>query len=246
MTDAFDVPMSHTDESAARLSRRTLLRRSLLAGAGACFGAWLTACAASDDDSAPAPPSSPSPTTATTAAATGAGSRTLLAYFSRPGENYYYGDRIDLAVGNTQVLAELMAGMVTVDVYRIEAAEPYADSYDDTVARNVREQDADARPAIAGVLPSLDTYDTLLLGSPIWNVRPPMIMHTFLEAVDTSGKRLFPFVTYAVSGLGNTVRDYTALAPDATIGEGLAVLGETVADAGPEAEAWLRQIGVLP
>ena len=30
---------------------------------------------------------------------------TLLAYFSKAGENYYYGDRIDLTVGNTQVVA---------------------------------------------------------------------------------------------------------------------------------------------
>ena len=27
----------------------------------------------------------------------------LLAYFSRPGENYYYGGRIDLKIGNTEV-----------------------------------------------------------------------------------------------------------------------------------------------
>ena len=72
-----------------------------------------------------------------------------------------------------------------------------------------------------------------------------MIMRTFLEAVDLTGKRLFPFVTYAVSGLGNTVRDYTAVAPGLAIGEGLAVLGETVRQARPEAEAWLRQVGLL-
>ena len=31
--------------------------------------------------------------------------RTLLAYFSRAGENYYYGGRRDLEVGNTELLA---------------------------------------------------------------------------------------------------------------------------------------------
>jgi hypothetical protein len=31
--------------------------------------------------------------------------RILLAYFSRPGENYYYGGRRNLEVGNTEVLA---------------------------------------------------------------------------------------------------------------------------------------------
>ena len=68
------------------------------------------------------------------------------------------------------------------DVHRIEAADPYPDGYDATVARNVREQDGDARPAIAGPLPSIDDYDTVLLASPIWNVRAPMIMTTFTES----------------------------------------------------------------
>jgi hypothetical protein len=34
---------------------------------------------------------------------TQAGNTVLLAYFSRAGENYYNGDRIDLEVGNTEV-----------------------------------------------------------------------------------------------------------------------------------------------
>ena len=58
-----------------------------------------------------------------------------------------------------------------MSVERIEAAEPYSADYDDTVARNVREQDADARPRIANPLPDLARYDVVLLGSPTWNVR---------------------------------------------------------------------------
>jgi hypothetical protein len=57
----------------------------------------------------------------------------LLAYFSRAGENYYYGGRTVLEVGNTAVVAELISSMVAVDVFRIEAADPYPDSYQATV-----------------------------------------------------------------------------------------------------------------
>ena len=74
----------------------------------------------------------------------------LLAYFSRAGENYYYGGRIDLEVGNTEVVANMIASTITADVYRIEAADPYPESYEATVERNKREQDDEARPAIAG------------------------------------------------------------------------------------------------
>ena len=118
-------------------------------------------------------------------------------------------------------------------------------SYQETVDRNVREQNAEARPEIAGQLPNIETYDTVLLGSPIWNVRPPMIMRTFVEAFDWTGKTILPFVTYAVSGLGSTVDDYTRLCPGATINEGLAVRGEEVRDARADVDAWLRNVGLL-
>ena len=99
--------------------------------------------------------------------------------------------------------------------------------------------------AIANPLASIEDYDTVLLGSPIWNVRTPMIMSTFVEGFDFAGKAVFPFVTFAVSGLGTTMRDYAASCPGATLGEGLAVRGEEVADAAPSVEAWLRRIGLL-
>ncbi|MCC6628874.1 MAG: hypothetical protein IT340_15905 [Chloroflexi bacterium] len=173
------------------------------------------------------------------------GRKVLLAYFSRAGENYYYGGRTQLAVGNTEVVAGMIARLIGCDVHRIEAAEPYPDDYAETVARNVREQNADARPAIANPLASIAGYDTVLLGSPIWNVRPPLIMATFTGRFDFAGKTVFPFTTHAMSGLGTAARDYAAWCPGATIGEGLAVRGEEVAASGTAVEAWLRRIGLL-
>ena len=63
------------------------------------------------------------------------------------------------------------------------------------MARNVREQQRDARPAIANPLPSIDAYDTVLMASPIWNVRPPMIMLTFAERYDFTGVTVLPVAT---------------------------------------------------
>ena len=169
----------------------------------------------------------------------------LLAYFSRAGENYYYGGRRSLEVGNTEVLARMIQRLIGCDVHRIDAADPYSDDYEETVRRNVQEQQADARPGIANPLPPLHGYDTILLASPIWNVRAPMIMTTFAEALDVTGKTVHPVVTYAVSGLGTTARDYAASCRGATIGEGLAVRGEEVAEARPTVETWLRRNQLL-
>lgn len=172
-------------------------------------------------------------------------SRVLLAYFSRAGENYYYGERTYLDVGNTEVLAGMIGQLIGCDVHRIEPADPYSENYLETVDRNVREQEANARPAILNALTSINSYDIVLLGSPIWNVRAPMIMTTFVEGFDFTGKTIFPFTTHAGSGLGTTVRDYTASCPGAIIGAGLAVRGEEVRDAGADVEAWLRSIDLL-
>ncbi|MFI1978870.1 flavodoxin [Streptomyces wedmorensis] len=170
--------------------------------------------------------------------------RVLLAYFSRPGENYHYGGRTDLKVGNTEVLAEKITRRIACGTYRIQAAAPYPHGYDATVKRNVSEQETDARPAIDGRLPSLDDYDTILLASPVWNVRAPMILTTFTEALDFRGKTVHPVTTHAMSGLGTAERDYAASCIGATIGEGLAVRGEEVEKADSEIQAWLRRIGL--
>ncbi|WP_220032937.1 flavodoxin [Curtobacterium sp. MCPF17_003] len=177
---------------------------------------------------------------------TDANTRVLLAYFSRPGENFWNGGRRTLETGNTEVLAGLIQDRIDCDVFRIEAADPYSDRYDPTVRRNADEQNRDARPEIANTLPDLADYDTVLLGSPIWNVQPPMIMATFAEAVDLTGKDLRPFVTYAVSGLGNTRSFYRDLNTGARLGAGLAVRGEDVRDAGTgnDVDRWLQAAGL--
>jgi flavodoxin len=221
----------------APLNRRGFLRSVLIGGAGTSRLA-LAVCTGSEDTTTRPPTRTPEQETApmTSTSATG----TLLAYFSRPGENYWYGDRRDLEIGNTEVLARMIAERTGCNVYRVDAADPYPDSYDDTVARNVREQDDDARPAIANPLPDFGCYDTVILASPIWNVRPPMIMSTLLEAIPLGGKAV-PVTTHAMSGLGRAPEVYAQLAPDATIGEGFAVKGEGVADAGTAIDRWLQR-----
>ena len=140
----------------------------------------------------------------------------------------------------------MITGLIDAEVYRIEAAEPYSSEYDATVQRNQQEIQDDARPAIANPLPSLDNYDVVLLGSPVWAMQEPMIMRTFVEAENgLAGVTAYPFVTYAVSGMGSVAANYERLYPDATWGEGLAVQGEEAQDAGGDVEAWLEQIGLL-
>lgn len=228
------------------IGRRAVLRSAFAGMAGALVATGTSSCATGVSNSTmPFQDTTGSPSAQSTSVPGESGGRVLLAYFSRAGENYYYGGRQDLDVGNTEVLAGMISALITCDVHRIEAAEPYSDGYDATVKRNAREQDAGTRPAMAAPLPSIEQYDTVLLASGIWNVRAPMIMTTFAESYDFTGKTIHPVTTFAMSGLGATGRDYANSCPGAVIGDGLAVRGEEVRDAGPDVESWLRRTGLL-
>ncbi|WP_043497299.1 flavodoxin [Georgenia sp. SUBG003] len=216
------------------LERRTVLRGAVAFG----LGAATTAMASCARGSAPQPGTGNSETSTDRPATT-----VLLAYFSRPGENYWYGDRKDLEVGNSKVIAEMVAAQVDADIFEIEPEQPYPHNYAATVERNRQEQDADARPKIAGNLPDLGRYRSIILGCPVWNTRAPMIIRTFLDGADLSGKTIHPFVTYALGG-GRVFADYAELYRGATVAEGLAVQGEEATDAGKVVTQWLTESGL--
>jgi flavodoxin len=169
----------------------------------------------------------------------------LLVFFSRAGENYFNGGRKDLAVGNTEVVAGMIRDALHCDVFQIKPVDPYAHSYDATVQRNLREQNEKARPKIVNLPKSLAAYRTILIGSPIWNVRAPRIMLTFVERYDFTGKTIYPFTTYAMSGLGDVADEYGAACRGAKVGEALAIRGEEAAGSRSQVGRWLRRSGLI-
>lgn len=111
----------------------------------------------------------------------------LVAYFS--------------AQGNTKAVAERIAELTGADIYRIEAADPYAaDPYDDS-ERIQNEAYNDLRPAVANP-PSqewINQYNRIYVGSPCWWHQPAMVVCTFLETYDLSNHVIIPFFTYGAT-----------------------------------------------
>jgi len=70
-------------------------------------------------------------------------------------------------------------------------------------------------------------------------------MLAFAERYDFTGKTVYPFTTYAMSGLGHAVEEYTGACEGATIGEALAVRGEEAENSRSAVEGWLRRIELL-
>lgn len=64
--------------------------------------------------------------------------------------------------------------------------------------------DPSARPEIANAVQDMDSYDTVIIGFPIWWGVAPRIIETFLESYDFSGKTIVPFCTSGGSGVGRS------------------------------------------
>ena len=130
-------------------------------------------------------------------------SDTLVIYFSR--------------TGNTEKIAQYLIELTGADSYVIEAAVPYTDAdikyQDDNCRANKEQNDKTVRPEIANPIVSIDSYDTIFLGYPIWWGQEPRIIDSFLESYDFSDKTLIPFCTSGSSGIGTSEKNIKGLVP---------------------------------
>ena len=69
---------------------------------------------------------------------------------------------------------------------------------------SVEMNDPSARPEIASTVADMASYDTVIIGFPIWWGIAPRIIETFLESYDFSGKTIIPFCTSGGSGVGRS------------------------------------------
>jgi len=171
-------------------------------------------------------------------------SKRLIAYFSRPGNNYVGGRIVNLPVGNTEVVAKTIREMTAGDLFRIEAVKPYPEDYTETTEVARQELRTNARPELTGRLDNVASYDIIFLGYPNWWGTMPMPVFTFLEAHDLSGKTIVPFCTHEGSGLGRSVAEIRKTCPRSTVLDGLAIRGGDVHRAQDEVSAWLHEIGM--
>ncbi len=75
----------------------------------------------------------------------------------------------------------------------IQPETPYPTNYSECGEIALAERDNNDRPAIANLPESIEEYDTLIIGYPIWWHTAPMIIGTFLENYDLSGMEVYPF-----------------------------------------------------
>ena len=168
----------------------------------------------------------------------------LVVYFSRTGEQYTVGV---IDEGNTAIVAKMIAEKTGADLFEILPETDYPYTYAELTDVAKKEQNEKARPAIKDELPDLSQYDTIFIGAPVWWGDWPMIMYTFFESADLTGKNLVPFSTHEGSGLSGFDRKLSSAVSDATVLTGQAFRGndcqnkkDTVSDS---IDKWLSDLG---
>ncbi|HTV83920.1 MAG TPA: flavodoxin [Dyella sp.] len=156
-----------------------------------------------------------------------AGSRTLVAYFSRS--------------GNTRVVAGLVHRALGTDLFDIRPARPYPEDYLETVEQARWERDTDYEPALEAKIPNMAAYDTVYVGFPIWGETAPPVIRAFLSAHDLCGKTLVPLVTHGGYGLGNSLSILASYAPKARLHPGFLMQADQERQTMERVVGWLKQ-----
>ena len=141
--------------------------------------------------------------------------------------------------GNTDAFANYIHNNVGGDIVRINPIKAYPDNYDDVADYAKEERDNNGRPEFKDLGINPEDYDVIFVGYPIWWYTLPMIMYTFFDTYDFSGKTIVPFNTHEGSGDGGTYDTIKEFEPGATVLDGLAIRGNSIDGAEDEVKEWL-------
>ena len=122
--------------------------------------------------------------------------KTLVVYYS--------------ASGNTERVAKAAAEAAGADLFEIVPVEPYTSddlnwrNNDSRVSREHDDESLQDVELVSTEVENWDSYDTVLIGYPIWWGIAAWPTDAFVKANDFTGKTVIPFCTAASSGIGQS------------------------------------------
>ena len=167
--------------------------------------------------------------------------KNLVIYFSRADQNYVGGELKTLQKGNTEVIAEMIAKEVGADLFKVESEKPYPQEYYACCDQAKDELYRGSRPKLKKMLDSIEEYDNIFIGYPIWWGTLPMPMFTQLEKLDFRGKHVLPYSTHEGSRLGKSMSDIEKLCKGAVIAQGLAIQGCNAPNSKSTVATWAKE-----
>lgn len=168
-------------------------------------------------------------------------SKILTVYYSRKGENYWNGSIKNLKKGNTERVAEFIQKAVGGDIFEVDSVKTYDADYNKCIQEAKAELQTKERVAVKSYLENLEDYDTIFVGYPNWWGTMPMVMFTFLEHYNLSGKTIIPFCTNEGSGMGRSESDLKNICNGAVIKKGLSIHGAEAENSENKVTDWAKK-----
>lgn len=181
-------------------------------------------------------------------------SNILIVYFSRYG-NTEYPDDVDATTsasivadesgryGTTEYVANMIRQVAGGDIHRIETVTSYTEDFDELRDVNHEEMDQNVLPELKKSNLDIAAYDTVFVGYPVWAVRVPQAVLSFLAEYDLSGKTVIPFCTHDGYGAGSIYQAIAEASHAAVSPEGIAIEAKDVPAAQDTVNEWLEAIG---
>lgn len=168
-------------------------------------------------------------------------SKILTVYYSRKGENYWNGSIKNLKKGNTERVAEFIKKAVGGDIFEVDSVKTYDADYNKCIQEAKAELQSKERVAVKSYLENLEDYDTIFVGYPNWWGTMPMVMFTFLEHYNLSGKTIIPFCTNEGSGMGKSESDLKNICKGAVIKKRLSIHGAEAENSENKVTDWAKK-----
>lgn len=106
------------------------------------------------------------------------------------------------------------------------------------------EQDENARPELTSQIENWTSMIPFLSAILKWWADMPMVMYSFFEEYDFSGKTIIPFNVHNGSRFSGTIETIQELEPDAEVVEdGFTINERDVPDAAGDVADWIEEIG---
>ena len=163
-------------------------------------------------------------------------SKVLIAYFSWS--------------GTTTRLAEHVKTMLpNATLYQIERETPYEGSYNNVAYGEAKDEaDNNARPPIKNPISvkEMSEYDAIIVMYPIWWHTAPMVVGTFFEAYDLSGKDIYPITQSASMNTSQFNQSYSFIKECATLNGRTPTVHKGLGTKDMRAiDTYLRQYGLI-
>lgn len=172
------------------------------------------------------------------------GKKILIVYLSR--------------TNNTKAIAEIIHKNTGGTLVTLELEKPYPENYQATVQQVVNENETGYLPPLKTTIDSIQNYDVVFVGFPIWGMKLPPPMKSFLKQYDLGGKTVIPFNTNAGYGVGSGFQQVKELCPKSKVLEGFEIKGgierdgqllvikdEKAKDAEKEVKKWLETLKLI-